>query len=279
MTAPPRPPPRRSTGRRKRHAVLLAAALAAVTVADPPAAAADFAALRAAADALAAREKPGFRLLMARVTASTTGGTTQVHSGEFHYFGPVDKLAYRVPGVTTRIGDMPMFRVRAKSSDTRPLTRSAGFSYALPLDEGAWTMTPVPETIVGPVEALRRLNRRITGDPYRTPRDDRPGRDLFDVALVQIGDARSARSRADFRWAGLSAAFGFRRQQAEFFARTGPLGRWIWWTVIEQDRPDPASDPRRAGTPRRVLEYIYIDAITGKSESHCHGANQQPVPC
>jgi hypothetical protein len=102
---------------------------------------------------------------------------------------------------------------------------------------------------------------------------------LFELKLVQIGDARAAGAREQFQWAGLSAAFGFRINQAEFFAQTGPLGQWMWWTMVEQDRPDPASSSRRAGTPRRVLEYIYIDAITGEAQSYCHGADSKPIPC
>jgi hypothetical protein len=158
-----------------------------------------------------------------------------------------------------------------------------GFPYKLPLDDAAWPMTPVPGNIVSPEEAIRRLKRDIPGDPYRSPRSGLPGdrtrRDLFDLKLVQSGDPRSASSRTDFKWAGLSGAFGFRRQQAEFFTKTGPLGR----LDVVDGRPArtrrPASDPRRAGTPSRVFEYIYIDATTGKAESPCHRADQRPIPC
>jgi hypothetical protein len=217
------------------------------------------------------------------VTASGTGASLQIHDSEFHYFGPVDTLSHRVPGVTTRIGDMRMFRVLVRPVEGRPQPIVESSPYKLSLDEGAWAMTAVPARIVSPEEAVRRLKRAIPGDPYRSPRHRLPGdrtrHDLFDLNLVRIGEPGAANARADFRWAGLAAAFGFRGAQAEFFARTGPLGRWVWWTVVEQERADPAADPRRAGTARRVLEYIYIDATTGTTDSHCHGADQRPVRC
>jgi hypothetical protein len=151
------------------------------------------------------------------------------------------------------------------------------------IDEDAWEMMAVPTHIVSPEEAIWRLHRTMPGDPYRGPKPglpayrDRP--DLFDLKLVKIGDARSASARERFRWAGLSSFFGFARPRDEFFARTGPLGKWIWWTRVEQDRPDPASNPKGVGKPRRVMEYIYIDALTGTAESHCHGADSQPIGC
>jgi hypothetical protein len=49
--------------------------------------------------------------------------------------------------------------------------------------------------------------------------------------------------------------------------------------MVEQERPDPLSDPQRAGTPRRVLEYIYIDAISGETQSYCHGADAKSIRC
>jgi hypothetical protein len=244
---------------------------------------ADFPSLRKAADDFAAKAKPGFNLLKVELTASNARKSLQINDGDFHYFGPIDKMTYRVPGVTTRIGDMQMLRVLVRPLEGAHYPKVVGDPYQLPIDEGVWQMTPVPRNILSAEDAIRRLNRDIPGDPYRRPRVGAPHdpnrRDLFELKLVQIGDARTASSRDQFKWVGMSAAFGFRANQAEFFAKTGPLGKWIWWTRVEQDRPDPAADRRRAGTPRRVSEYIYIDAVTGKAESHCHGADWKPIAC
>jgi hypothetical protein len=255
----------------------------AVTIATPAFASPDFASLRKVADTSAAKEAPGFRLVRVHLTASHPETALEIHDSEFHYFGPVEPLDARIPGVTTRVGDMPMLRVLVRPAALGQSPKVEGQRYKIPLDKAAWTMAPVPANILSPEDVVRRLKRQIPGDPHRSPRaglaGDRSRRDLFDLKLVRVGDDRAAASRTSFTWAGLSTAFGFRAQQAEFFARTGPLGKWTWWTVIEHQRADPASDPRRAGTPRRVLEYIYVDATTGNAESHCHGADQRPIRC
>lgn len=262
------------------RAVLGLLLISSATATPLPAAAADYAALRRAADDFAAKEKPGFKLLRVELTASHEDKSLQIHDGEFHYFGPIDKLDHRIQGVTKRIGDMQMLRLIVLPAEGAKI-RSA--PYKLSIDEGAWSMTPAPKNILPPEEAVRRLNRQIPEDPYRRPRSgvrqDPNRRGLFELKLVQIGDPRTAGSRREFNWSGLSASFGFRGAQAEFFTRTGPLGKWIWWTVVEQERADPKASPQRAGTPRRVMEYIYIDALTGKAESHCHGADYKPISC
>jgi hypothetical protein len=243
----------------------------------------DFASLREAADAVARKEKPGFKLLKVDLTASHQDAQLQIHGSEFYYFGAIEKLAGTIPGVTTRVGDMELLRVHVRRLDGMPLPKIESEPSKIPIDADAWEMLAVPTRIVSPEEAIRRLHRTIPGDPYRSPKPglpvyrDRP--DLFDLKLVKIGDARSASARERFRWAGLSSFFGFARPRDEFFARTGPLGKWIWWTRVEQDRPDPASNPKGVGKPRRVMEYIYIDALTGQAESHCHGADAKPISC
>jgi hypothetical protein len=265
----------------KLSAVLISLFFSLATAVPAPSAAADFASLRKAADDFATREKPGFKLLRVELTASNPRKSLQIHDGEFHYFGPIEKLSYKIPGVTTRIGDMQVLRLIVRPLEGAQLPKIQSNPYKLAIDEGAWQMTPVPGKIVSPEDAIRRLNRDIPGDLYRRPRPGVPHdgnrQDLFELKLVQIGAAGS--SRSEFKWTGLSGAFGFRQNQAEFFVKTGPLGKWIWWTMVEQKRRGPASDPRRAGTPRKVLEYIYIDAVTGKAESHCHGADSKPIPC
>jgi hypothetical protein len=243
----------------------------------------DFGSLRKAADDIAKKQAPGFQLLKVELTASHQRRQFQIHDSEFHYFGSIKKLDYKIPGVTTRVGDLELLRVRVRPLEGMHLPKINGEPYTIPIDESAWQMMPVPNKIVSPEDAVRQLNREIPGDPYRRPKPAMSGSrnrtDLFEINLVKIGDASSAKSRQEFKWAGLSMFFGFARPRDEFFARTGPLGKWIWWTRVEQDRPDPASNPRRAGTPRKVLEYIYIDALSGKVESHCHGADSKPIGC
>lgn len=242
----------------------------------------DFASLRKAADDFAKKAAPGFQLLKVELIGSHQR-QFQIHYGEFHYFGAIKKLDYKIPGVTTRVGDLELFRVRVRPLEGMHLPKIESEPYQIHIDEDAWEMMAVPTRIVSPEEAIQKLNRKIPGDPYRGPKPGIPAYrdhpDLFELKLVKIGDARSASSRERFKWAGLSSFFGFARPRDDFFARTGPLGKWIWWTRVEQDRPDPASNPRRAGTPRKVLEYIYIDALTGKAESHCHGADSKPIGC
>lgn len=65
----------------------------------------------------------------------------------------------------------------------------------------------------------------------------------------------------------------------DFFLQTAPENRWVWWTIVAQDRPSPGSDPRGIGRPGPVTEWIYIDATTGESVSHCRGASPDPIPC
>jgi hypothetical protein len=263
--------------------VLIVLSFSLVSVTPALSAATEFGSLRKTADDFAAKEKPGFKLLKVELTASHRSRQLQIYDSEFHYFGPIEKLSYRVPGVTTHVGDMPLLNVRVRPVEGTHLPKIESKRSRIQIDEAAWQMTPVPNKIVSPEEALRLLKREIPGDPYRRPKREVPVHrerpDLFDIKLVKIGDARSASSREQFKWAGLSSFFGFSRPKDEWFVRTGPLGKWIWWTMVEQDRRDPASDPRRGGTPRRVLEYIYIDAVTGKAESHCHGADSKPIPC
>jgi hypothetical protein len=243
----------------------------------------DLASLRTAVDDFVAKEKPGFQRLRGELTGSHPRGSLPIHASEFHYFGPLETRTHRIPGVTTRLGDRQMLRLVVRPVEGAQAPKIEAEPSTIALDEGAWHMVPVPQHIVSPEEAMRQLNRDLPGDPYRRPRAgvpmDRNRRELFERKRVQSGDARAASAREQFRWTGLSAACGFRRHQAECFAKTRPLGQWIWWTMVEQDRPAPASAPRRAGTPRRVLESVYIDAITGEAQSHCHGADAKPIRC
>ncbi len=111
---------------------------------------------------------------------------------------------------------------------------------------------------------LRRLNRPLPGDPYGFP---------LRVKLVQTGEAV-----ADNAWASkgrLGGSLGLGAVDADFFFKTAPVRTWLWWTVVEQ----PGSDAKAVGIPR-IKEYIYIDAVSGKSTSTCLSpARHGRVPC
>jgi hypothetical protein len=74
---------------------------------------------------------------------------------------------------------------------------------------------------------------------------------------------------------------GLRGFENEFFVKTAPRGprSWVWWTVTEQERADPASNPRAAGTPTRVRQYVYVDALTGAVTKRCTGSTPSPISC
>jgi hypothetical protein len=74
----------------------------------------DFASLREAADAVARKERAGFKLLKVDLTASHQDAQLQIHGSEFYYFGAIEKLSGTIPGVTTRVGDMALLRVRVR---------------------------------------------------------------------------------------------------------------------------------------------------------------------
>ncbi len=133
-------------------------------------------------------------------------------------------------------------------------------------------MVPVPGNILSPDDALRRLNRPLRGDP--------DNRGLLNVKLVLVGKALSDSSRDQYQWNTLETAMGggLPGDDVTFLARTAPPGKWIWWTVVKQDRLDPGCVPGAIGSCQRVQEYIYIDAVTGKATSYCHSPSR-PIPC
>jgi hypothetical protein len=227
----------------------------------------DFASLRKAADAYALKDKPGSKLWRIDVTASYENGSLEILEEVFYYF-----YEQQVDLGAMRVHVLPLEGMHLPKVEGRDWQRQS---------VEKWQTTPVPANVLSPEEALRRLNRKIPRDPYRSPMGLLQGnryRGLFDLKLVQVGAAIADSSRTQVQWNVLASAMGVRGDMG-FFARTAPHNRWVWWTIVEQDRPDPASNPKGVGKPLRVMEYIYIDAITGKAESHCHGARSSPIPC
>ena len=246
----------------------------------PPAQSAprDYASLRKAADAFAATSKPGSKLWRIDLTGSYDGGSLQIQEGEFHYF------LLGKPSTFSPTG-LDLLSAQVKSLEGMHLPQIDRGSDSI-LGMGGvekWQLAPVPGNILSPDDALRRLNRPLRGDPYHgriSAEARRAGhRGLLDLKLVQVGAAVADSSRNGTQWQSLADALGVRRGDVDFFARTAPVGKWIWWTVVEQDRPYPGSNPRGPGTPRRVRESIYIDAVSGKATSHCQGPSPSPIPC
>jgi hypothetical protein len=228
----------------------------------------DFVSLRKAADTLAQASQPGAKLSRINVTASYESGALAIHETVFYYI-------YEQPqgfnGMAVHV--LPLEGMQLPKVEQRAWQ---------PKYVEKWQMTPVPGNLLAPEEALRRLNRTLPADPYRSPTGLlKPGRyhGLFDFRLIQADVSLGDSSRNHFQWTVLAEAMGMKSGHVtHFFSRTAPPGRWVWWTVVEQGRPYPGADPRQAGTPRRVQEYIYIDAVTGAVTSHCTGPRGF-VPC
>jgi hypothetical protein len=252
-----------------KRATILSIVLLVFGVATPALSAPqDFPSLRNAADTLARESRLGAKLSRINVTASYESGVLAIHEVVFYYM-------YEQPqgfdGMAVHV--LPLEGMHLPKVERRAWQ---------PRYVETWQMMPVPTNLLAPEEALRRLNRALPADPYRSPTGLlQPGRyrGLFDLRLLQAADALAEGSRNHFQWNALATAMGMKSGHvAHFFSRTAPQGRWVWWTAVEQDRPYPGADPRRAGTPRRVQEYIYIDAITGAVTSHCTGPRGF-VPC
>ena len=207
----------------------------------PPAQSAphDYASLRKAADTFASQSKPGSKLWRVDLTGSYRSGSLQIQEGEFHYF------------MWTKDG-LDMLRLRVKSLEGMYLPQVESRTDTVQ-EVQKWQMAAVPGNILSPDDALRRLNRPLPGDPLR-------------LNLVQTGTAL-----ADYSWASLRTLFTSMGTVGDlFFYKTSPVGKWIWWTVVKQDR-------YRIGYP--VQEYIYIDAVTGKATSACMRSSAGLIPC
>ena len=135
-----------------------------------------------------------------------------------------------------------------------------------------WQLVPVPSNARSPEELLARLNRPLdsgTAAPLKLTLahfGEELGRDL---------PRYRGHLASDFSQT-LGSVIG-----GEFLIKTAPHGpeTWLWWTVVSQDRPDPAFRPGAPGTAVRVREFLYLDAITGAAISHCQGTRPTPIPC
>ncbi len=101
------------------------------------------------------------------------------------------------------------------------------------------------------------------------------------MRLLHVGDELGTQQRYRGHMLGDLSNLGLRSFENVFFIATAPRdpSTWLWWTVVEQQRADPAANPRAPGRPVSVREFVYIDAVTGAATSRCTGATPKAVPC
>lgn len=235
------------------HHIGFPTGLVAVSCTPPPRTPSDFASVRKAADDFAAASDAGFRLWRIDLIALTGQATLQIRDAEFHYFRTL-------PG-----GEIRLLRALVKPVKGLYLPEVQENQYSVGFNLGGLKLVPVPSSVKPPDEVLRLLGRTPPGEE-----SDSTG--TFKLKLMQVGVAPNERSRWE--------ASGVLDKNADFFYGTAPAaGTWIWWTIMTQNRPYPGSNPKGAGTPRRVQEFLYLNAMTGELTSHCRGILSDPIPC
>jgi hypothetical protein len=223
----------------------------------------DFTSLRKRADAMAARQDSSFKLHQVEVDFEFPNSTPRIGHVDFHYFRPApsrgrpgwEELSLGV-AVTVKYGYKSPGRIsggRQLFDDPRP--------------------SPAPANIIAPEEALRRLNRGPLAPLHSLPNLPKdPGRWTLSVQLIQLGAKYWAGNVGRSPNLGVHTGHNGLYTEEPFFVKTAPRGTWVWWTVTQHVVP---------GTR---LEYIYIDAVTGKISSHCAEQSAAhtplvPVPC
>jgi hypothetical protein len=130
--------------------------------------------------------------------------------------------------------------------------------------------TPAPTGILAPDEAIRRLNREPLPAPAGNLRLSRDVKSwVLRMQLINAGAPYQAGMPAlGPGWRDGAGSFGGRDP---FFNDTAPRGTWVWFTITQH--------PGVAGAR---LEYLYIDAVTGRATSACgepQGRGLATVPC
>ena len=229
---------------------------------------ADFAALRKAADRVAAGVHNGLKLWRVDLRAWARDGSLKIVDGTFYYFLIVGQLPTDHDWVSAK--DVSLVRVDTKN---RPGMQSPEASRDLGDIEmmvDRWQLVPVPSTVRSPEQIIMGLNRSLGPDPA----DDRAP---FRLRLVYVGNELGTSPR--YKTHSPLENLGARGFEAPLFVKTAPRAAWIWWTVVEQSRSDPAASAKQAGAPRRVSEFIYVNAMTGEATSRCKGAGPTEIPC
>jgi hypothetical protein len=235
--------------------------------APPP----DFAAVRQAADAMAATQEGPFRLHQVEVELRST--TLEIERAAFHYFRKLPS------GASPSLAGWEELTVHVSTGLTKHGARSPT-AWGGTIGGGRRTglrdpaPTAVPASILAPEEVIRRLGRDPLAPPTLTASDVRhptPERWAFLVQLIQVGAGY---------WAGRPGlhpnVLGWTSRPAEvLFAANAPQGQWVWWTLVQH----PVAGHR--------YEFLYLDAVTGTATSHCAdrvGQGPQdfdlvPIPC
>ncbi len=224
----------------------------------------DFATLRAKADAMAASQSPAFKLHQVEIELASA--TLRIAEAVFHYSRPApprggpasgwEEIAVHVWTPRTIGASRPyttpgkIMGVHSEFSDPRP--------------------TPAPTGILAPDEAIRRLNREPLPAPAGNLRLSRDVKSwVLRMQLINAGAPYQAGMPAlGPGWRDGAGSFGGRDP---FFNDTAPRGTWVWFTITQH--------PGVAGAR---LEYLYIDAVTGRATSACgepQGRGLATVPC
>jgi len=228
------------------------------------AAAMDFASARKATDAFARQKDPDAKLWRVDARASLAGGAPEVLDYVFHY---VYRHSQGMGTLALQPTPAGVTHARVPNVDSME----------------PWQTAPLPGTIRAPDAILRELQRVLPSALAREPRavgrsdPSQPG--AFRITLLYAGAELASGERNQFQWNALGRTLGVPPRDMQFFARTAPSGRWIWWTAVTLDRPDPATNPRGIGGPARVSQFFYVDALTGKIETYCLGPVSGPVSC
>jgi hypothetical protein len=236
----------------------LSAALS-VWVTGSAAAARDFPSVRREVSAEAEKLHGGARLWRIDAPVSYAGAAPEITDYSFYYV----------------YGKPPLFSSMVLGAGPQGVVEQ-GRGALTNVSIEPWQITPVPRTIISPEEALRILHKNAP--PPNVAQQPR-GRSQVTLRLVYAGPELARTDRNQHQRSSLARTMGLQVGNVQYFARTAPAGKWVWWIVFGLDRPDPRTDPRRAGTPARLSQYFYIDAVSGALESHCVGPVSGPVPC
>ncbi len=225
----------------------------------------DFASLRQRADAIAASQSGAFKLHQVEVEFQSS--TLRIGQAAFHYSRPAPPRGGPARGweeITVHV-ETPR-TVGGSRTYVRPgriMGEQSEFSDPRP--------TPAPAAILSPEDAIRRLDRGPMPAPYGTS-SQRPrevSRWQLRVQLIKVGAPYSSGQPAlGPTWREGDGSFGGRDA---FFNETAPKGTWVWFTITQH--------PNVAG---EQLEYVYIDAVSGRATSHCgepQGRRLVSVPC
>lgn len=217
----------------------------------PSGTATDFASLRRRADAEAARQNPPFTLYEIEVALASS--TLQITAADFHYFRPGSPKGGPATGWESL--DVHLVAPKSWTNGHRRIEQPGRFSVDVS-DFDDPRPTAAPTNMMGPDEAIRRLNRPPMPMPRSSRPDTDPSRWEMQVQLIlsgstyRIGTQQNAPTSPDAGDASLG--------RDPFFASTAPRGKWMWWTIAQ--RPDVAGEE---------LHYIYIDAVSGQPAISC----------